>query len=391
MDRSRKTAAIVIAVIAVLALGWLATRSSGVEVTVATVTRDTLSVPIVVEGKTRARDLYTVTAPITGRVSRLVVEDGDMVEAGQRLAMMFPAPDDPRVVSISRAQVAAAQADLARAASVEAEAAAYAQQSEHEVTRRRPLAEIGGLSNETLEQFAVAAEMANQRLEAARAGVAASAAALTAAQSRLGGVDRSSENGIEITAPVSGRVLRRSGESERVVAAGSPLLELANTGGLEVVLDVLSEDAVLVVPGQRLVITTWGGEGYLEGSVRATTLAGRTKISALGVEEQRVDILADLVDAPASLGTGYRVQGEITVWSGADVTTVPTSALFRSARSWRVFRIVDGKAEAADVVIGHRNDDMAEVISGLDVGDEVILFPSDQIEDGAKVRVASAS
>ena len=376
-------AVVVVAVILLV----LVLRPTSLEVTAATASMDTLSVTIPVEGRTRARDLYTVTAPISGRIARLTVEEGTSVEAGDLLGRMFAAPLDPRTVAAAQAELRAAEAGLLNARSAVDEARSMAAQSDREVERRRPLAAMGALSAEALEQAVLGAQVAHQRLESATAASEAAEAAREGARARLMGLGAGDANtqGVAIIAPVAGRVLRITDESERVLAAGSPILELANTGGLEVVLDVLSEDAVRVEAGHELRITGWGGDGTLIGTVRSVTLAGYTKISALGVEEQRVDVIADLAGFPETLGTGYRVQGEIVVWQGSALS-VPTSALFRAGNDWQLFRIEDGQAARQMVRIGHRNEASVEILEGLSEGDEVVLFPSEEVDDGVAVR-----
>ena len=264
-------------------------RNGGVEVTVAPVAPDTLSVGIPAEGRTRARDRFTVTAPITGRLTRLDVRVGDTVRAGQLLGRLFPAPQDPRVVATVQAEVSAAQARYLDAESRVREAELQAIQAEREAERRRPLVEMGAITRESLEQAELQATVARERLESARAGLASAEAALEGARARLLGDDASGREvePVDVLAPVAGRVEQVPDESERVVTAGSPIVYLADAGGLEVVLDILSEDAVQVHAGDRMVIRGWGGEGTLHGSVRTVTLVGYTKISALGVEEQR--------------------------------------------------------------------------------------------------------
>ena len=168
--------------------------------------------------------------------------------------------------------------------------------------------------------------------------------------------------------------------------AGSPIVVLADVGGLEIVLDVLSEDAVRIRSGNEVVLTGWGGEGALVAVVRTVTLVGYTKVSALGVEEQRVDVIADLDDPPPFLGTGYRVSGDIVTSRAEDVVAIPTSALFRVGEAWRVFVVRDGRAESRAAVIGQRNEDSAEILEGVDEGEQVILFPSEAVEDGVAVR-----
>lgn len=366
---------------------FLVTRSGSVEVSTVEARLDTLSVTIPAEGRTRARDQFTVAAPVSGRLTRLDLTEGDMVTEGQLLGRLFPAPDDPRVAATARAEVSAAEARYQDAEARLREAELLEDQAEREVERRRPLLEIGAIARERMEQAELAAVVATQRRESATAGLATARAALTGARARLlGAVDSDVDvRAIEVRAPVSGRVLSVPDESERVVLAGSPLVVLADAGGLEMVLDILSEDAVRVQAGNDVVITGWGGEGKLRGSVRTVTLVGYTKVSALGVEEQRVDVIADLHEVPAALGTGYRVSGEIVVWQGVDVLTIPASALFRAGEVWQVFVASGGRAELRDVTIGHRNEGAAEVVDGLASGEEVIVFPPETLEDGTPI------
>lgn len=385
----KKRTLIILAALAIVAVIVLFTRGGGVEVDVAVAGRDTLSVTIPAEGRTRPRESFTVAAPISGRLIRLDLEEGDLVEEGQLLAQLYPAPDDPRVVATARAEVNAAEARYQDAEARVREAELQATQAEREVERRRPLADMGAITRERMEQAELAAVVADQRLESARAGLASAQAALEGARARLLGEEPAGTDvrPVNVLAPTSGRVLSVADESERVVPAGSPLLVLADIGGLEVVLDILSEDAVNVQPGTELLITGWGGEGVLRGVVRIVTLVGYTKISALGVEEQRVDVIADLHDVPATLGTGYRVSGDIVAWRGDDVVSIPTSALFRAGSEWQVFAVVGGRAERRTVRVGHRNESDAEILDGVTEGDQVILFPSVDVDDGVAVRM----
>ena len=375
-------------VMALIVTGLLFGRGGGIDVTLATATHDTLSVTIPAEGQTRARDQFTVAAPISGRHTRLDLKEGDLVEAGELLGRLYPAPEDPRVIATARAEVSAAEARYLEADSHLREAELRALQAAREVERRRPLNEMGILTRERMEQAELAAGVAEQRRESAEAGRSLTEAALEAARARLLGAETADEDvsPVAVIAPVAGRVLSVPGESERVVLAGTPLVVLADIGGIEVVLDVLSEDAVRVQPGNEIVITGWGGEGVLWGEVRRVTLVGYTKISTLGVEEQRVDVLGDLNDFPATLGTGYRVSGEIVVWRGTDVLSVSSSALFRVGDSWQLFVEEAGRARRRDVVIGHRNENATEIVEGLAEGERVILFPPETVDDGASVR-----
>jgi len=377
-------AGVVAAVAVVVAL-----RSNrAIEVSVATVARDTLTVTIPAEGRTRAREQFTVAAPITGRVTRLDVRPGDQVTEGQVLARLYPAPEDPRSVAAARAEVAAAEARVLDARARVVEAGTLADQARREVERRRPLLEIGALTREGLEQAELAARVAEERTRSAEAGVTAAQAALDAARARLLGTESAGTDvrPVDVVAPASGRVERVPDESERVVVAGSPLVVLGGIGGLEVVMDVLSEDAVQVEVGSHVVLDAWGGEGSLHAKVRTVTRVGYTEVSALGVEEQRVDIVADLRDPPSSLGTGYRVSGEIVIWQGEGVLQVPTSALFRMGDAWQLFVVEQRRARRRDVVLGRANERVAEVRDGLAEGETVIVFPPEGIDDGVRVE-----
>jgi len=378
-----------VAAVVLIALAAVFLRGSGVDVDVAEARHDTLSVTIPAEGRTRPRDRFTVAAPITGRLTRIDLEEGDVVRRGQPLARLYPAQDDPRVVATARAEVTAAEARQVEASGRVREAALQAAQAEREVERRRTLADMGAIPRERMEQAELAAVVANEREESARAGLRSAQAALEGARARLLGEEPGvgTVDPVTVLAPIDGTVLSVPDESERVVAAGSPLLVLADMDGLEVVLDILSEDAVSVQPGSELLISGWGGEGVLHGAVRAVTRVGYTKISALGVEEQRVDVVADLHDAPTTLGTGYRVSGDIVSWRGSDVLVIPTSALFRSGERWQVFALEAGQAIRRTVTVGHRNESNVEIVDGLTVGSQVIVFPSEEVDDGVKVRV----
>ena len=369
-------------------VAYLIWGGGGVPVEVAVAERDTLSVTIPAEGVTRAREQYTVAAPITGRLARVDVRAGDLVEEGQLLARLYAAPEDPRMIATARAEVRAAEARFTEAQARLREAQIQAQQARREAERRRPLLELGAITRESLEQAELAAQVAEERSESAAATLEAAEAALAAARSRLLGAEANDENvaPVDVRAPVAGRVARVPDESERVVPAGTPIVELAGVGGLEVVMDVLSEDAVRVDPGDPVVLTGWGGDERLHAEVRTVTLAGYTEVSALGVEEQRVDIIADLANPPASLGTGYRVSGQIVVWRG-EVLAVPTSAVFRVGDTWQVFVVEDGRARRRKVTIGQRNEAAVEIVEGLEAGERVILFPPETVDEGVRVRI----
>jgi HlyD family secretion protein len=282
--------------------------------------------------------------------------------------------------------VQSAEATHAESTARVAEARLAATQARREVERRRPLVDVGALTTEAMEQIELAAEVAERRLAAALAAEEATRAALDGARARLAGGAPGSGEAVAVLAPLAGLVLRIPDRSERIVQAGETLLQLANATGLEVVLEVLTEDAVRMEPGQLLTLTDWGGTAPLTGHIRTITPSGYTKVSALGVEEQRVDVVADLDQVPASLGAEYRVSGEVAVWRGTDVLTVPTSSLFRDGDTWRVFTIENGRALRREVEVGHRSDLSAEVVAGVTEGDTVIAYPPAEVEDGSRVR-----
>jgi HlyD family secretion protein len=225
---------------------------------------------------------------------------------------------------------------------------------------------------------------AESDLEAAR--YHARAAAFDAANARAALLEGAGiGESVPVLAPVDGRVLRVCEECEKVVPAGTPLLELGNPGEMEVVVDVLSTDAVQVQPGAPMLLDTGDGT-LLRGRVRTVEPSGFTKVSPLGVEEQRVNVIGDLVDRPAALGDRFRVEAQIVLWEANDVLQVPAGALFREGESWAVFTVEKGRARRRPVRIGHRNPDAVEILDGLKVGETVIAHPSDAIEEGVRVR-----
>lgn len=386
MTEKRRWALIAVAVAAIVVVLSLSLGRSGLEVETAIVHRDTLHEVVREEGRTRVRDRFAVATPITGRLARIEVTAGEKVTAGQVLARISSVPDDPRSLSVSRAGLAAAEGRRAEAAARVEEARGAADQASREAARRRELEQAGALSREALEQAELAAASARRHLEAARGALAAAGAAVEASRAGLAGANPAGSGGpaVEVHAPTAGRVLRVLEESERVVQAGTPLVEIGDAGGLEVVVDVLSEDAVRIQPGDLVVIDEWGGDRPLHGRVRVVEPDAFTETSALGVEEQRVNVVVDLEDMAVRLGSGYRIVADIVTWSGR-VLSVPTSALLQQEDGWRVFAVEDGEATLRVVVLGHRGMEAAEVVEGLEEGDEVILFPSDAIDEGVAV------
>jgi HlyD family secretion protein len=384
--KKRRFVWIGIIIVVLLVVAKLVFAPSRIAVDLATIGSDTLRVTVNDEGQTRARDRFTIASPVTGRLQRIMLDEGDSVSGEQIVARVAPAPEDPRTIATGSARIAGAEARQHEVAAEVDRTRRASEQASREAERRRKLEEAGAISEEAVEQADLAATSARQEWEAAKASLRAADADVAAARAALLGANAEAGTGAAaVRSPVAGRVLRVLEKSERVVQAGTPLLEIADPDGLEVVIDVLSEDAVRVNPRDEVRLTGWGGDSVLIGWVRTIEPAAFTKVSALGVEEQRVNIIANLAAAPPSLGTGYRVQASIVVWQADSVLTVPTSAIFQRDGAWRTFVVEDGRARERELHIGHRGRDAAEVLVGLVAGDRVILYPSADIADGARV------
>ena len=392
---TRRTRSILVAtgLAALLGMYALLRAGGGLEVDTERVGRDSLRVTVNEEGRTRTRDRYAVAAPTHGRLSRIALREGDAVNAGAPVARIFPLPEGTRELVAKRALIDAAEARQREATARVTDAEARTEQLRREVTRSQRLADAGALSAQALERDALAVESATRQLEAARAALRAADADVAVARAALMGAtpQRAGGQPVVVTAPIAGRIFRVLERSERVVPAGTPLIEIGDARGLEVVVEVLSEDAVRVAAGNDVLIEEWGGSEALRGRVQRVEPDAFTKLSALGVEEQRVNVIVDLLDTPPSLGTGFRVEARIVTWQGSDVLTVPVSALFQLDGSWRAFVVANGRAALRNVGVGHRAVQHAEVLEGLVAGDEVIVFPSDAVTPGARVTTRRAS
>lgn len=365
------------------------TCGSGVQVEGASVQRGPLQVVVEEEGRTRVRDRFVVAAPISGALQRIDLREGTTIAAGEVLARIASAPDDPRGRNIAQAQLAAAEARRSQVAAELEQAQATALQAQREAARREELADAGALSREEMERMRLRAETARQQADAILAALRAAEADVSALRAALeGSTPQSGGPTVAVTAPTSGRVLRVLEESERVVQAGTPLLEIGDASGIEVVVDVLSADAVRIASGNRVLVDEWGGERTLQGRVRLVEPAAFTEVSALGVEEQRVKVIVDLVDSPPELGAGFRVEARIVVWEDDAVLTVPTSALFQRDGTWWLFVVEGGRARERQVQLGQRSIDAAEVRGGVEEGETIIVFPSDEVADGVRVSLS---
>jgi HlyD family secretion protein len=376
-----------------LAIGFM---PRAVPVDVAEVKRAPLAVTVEEEGKTRVTERYQVSTPVAGYVRRIGLDAGDAVKAGQVLAVIEPARAealDPRTRAQAQALASAARAALAAAEENARAAAAAAQLARQERVRAESLRQSNFVSAQALdaaitaETRARAAEQAAQHavrvarfdLEAARAAVASTA--------RLKGGGAAEQ--VEVRAPLASHVLKLLQESEGAVAAGQPLLEIGDPASLEVEVEVLSTHAVKIAPGSKVILDRWGGAEAVEGRVRVVEPSGFTKISALGVEEQRVRVIVDFAsprEAWARLGDGYRVEARFVLWEGQDVLQLPTSALFRQGEGWAAFVIDGRRARMKQVEIGQRAGLATEVVSGLAAGDQVVAHPDETIRDGGRVK-----
>ena len=385
-----------LALVLALALAWLF-RPAAVPVDLITIDRGPLTVSVSDEGETRVRDMYVVSAPVPGRMRRIELEVGDAVVADQTLVARIE-PSDPSFLDVRSEAEARASADAAAAGRTHAEAQVRRAQAElefaqAELQRMRALARSHTVSENDLDSAERRAKTADAALAEARAQRAvreseyqvARARLLTPASKRTPAADCDC---VSVYSPVSGTVLRVVTESEGVVGSGAPLVEVGDPDRLEVVVDLLSADAVRVQSGQRVIIEAWGGERPLDGVVRRVEPFGFTKVSALGIEEQRVNVVIDITaprDQWQRLGHGYRVEPRIVLWESNDVLRVPLSALFRQGDQWAVFVARNGRAELRPVEIGQGNGLEAELRAGLEAGERVVLHPGDRVSPGARL------
>lgn len=355
-----------IAVLVLAAVVW-SFLPRPVPVQTAVVRRGPLSVIVEEEARTEVADRYTVSSPVTAFVRRIDLEAGDSVSAGEPLAYLEP----PRTPVLDPSGRTGAEARV-RAA----EAAATHAQAERERIER--LAAAGAATRQALDRTVAEAERAAAELEAARAALR-----------RTTGADALSVEEV-LRAPVAGRVLEVPSRSARQVSPGEPLMVIGSTRSLEVHADVLSQDAVRIRRGTPVLLEQWGGEGTLEAVVRRVEPQGFTSVSSLGVEEQRVRVVAGIESPPdkwsGALGAGYRVLARFVVWEGEDVLQVPSAALFRVGQDWAAFVVEGGRAERRIVRTGHRAGLDTEVLQGLEEGDRVIVHPGNAVDDGVAVE-----
>ncbi len=396
--KTRNRIALGVAALAAVALGAWALRPQPVLVEIAQATRGTFEQAVSDDGKTRVRERYTVSAPLAGRIERIRLKAGDAVKAGQVLAVLRPSAPaflDARAARELEARVGAAEAQQARSRAEVARVSAQCDQARADLDRQARLARDGFVSATAREQAELGLRTAERTLEAAK--FAEDAAGHEVEQARAALVRYRAESGArvpsatawEVKSPATGRVLKVVQESEGAVALGAPLLEIADARGLEAVVDVLSQESVAIRPGMPATIDLGQGVAPLAGAVRLVEPAAFTKISALGVEEQRVNVVLDFaepLDRVQTIGDGFRVEARIVTHRVDDAVKAPVGALFRDGDGWAVFAVEGDRAVKRPVKSPRRNGLEAQVESGLGAGDRLVVYPPDTLRDGARVR-----
>jgi HlyD family secretion protein len=351
------------------------------------------------DGRTRIKERYVVAAPLGGQLRRITLHPGDGVTAGRTLvAVIEPAePEllDPRTRAQLEARVRAAETQVQLADPRVERVRAANELAQSDLARAGALAAEGALSRQETDRAREAARAAAEELRAADYARQIAGFELEQARAALWRSTPAARRddpswALRVTAPIDGRVLRVFHEDATVVARAAPLVEIGNPADLEAEIDVLSSDAVRIQPGARVFFEHWGGETPLEGRVRVIEPAGFLKISALGVEEQRVNVIADFLTSPEdrrALGDAYRVEARIVVWESERVLKLPLGALFRSGGEWAVFAVRDGRARLTRVEVGHSNGKETEIRGGLGAGSEAVIHPSDKVADGVAITV----
>ncbi len=378
-----------------LALIGYGLRPRPIEIESGAVTRGPLTVQVVEEGKTRIRNRYVVSAPVAGQMRRVPLKNGDKVKAGETLITgIEPAIApllDPRAKAEAEAKVQAAEAGKQKAAQSLEMALTGEKFALQNWDRTQKLIQSKSISDTDRDNTERDYEMRVREKHAAEFGLQVADYELAQAKATLTQIVTPGNGAvIEVKSPVSGYVLRVMQESATIVTPGVQILEVGDPSDIEIEAEILSRDAVAIKPGAAVSIEQWGGEKPLQGRVRLVEPAAFTKVSALGVEEQRVFVLSDLVNPPPEaqrLGDRYRVEVRVATWHSDDVLLVPAGALFREGSDWKTFVFDKGTARKVTLEAGHSDGRMTEVIKGLDPGTEVLLHPPDTIKDGVAVKV----
>ena len=345
------------------------------------VTCGSMQVAVEEQGETRARDQFLIAAPVEGELRRILLREGDRVQAGQVVAVLRPSPLGVQPRTENRARIAAAESLVAEAEARLVQSTREWELAKKERERVEKLVRSGDVAEKSLDQARTAESVAAQQVTAAKAHIDAAHHDVAALRATQIAVDPPPAAMMNVRSPVSGRVLTVLQQSERVVPAGTPLLTLGDARFLEVVVDVLSSDAVKIRKGDAVILEQWGGEQPLQARVRLVEPQAFTKVSALGVEEKRVHVIADFEQRPEQLGVGYRVEAKIVIWSGDQLLKIPSSAAFRRGKDWAVFTIRNGVTRIQKIEVGHRNDAELEIVSGLREGDVVVRRPERDLEE----------
>lgn len=364
------------------------------------VARGLMQVTINEDGVTRVRERYEVSSPVAGQLLRIELRNGDAIKAGETLLATLRPTDpsllDARQVAETEAVAAAAKAAVERAEAKRVQIKVTVDLAEIQVGRVRQLRSSNTIAQDELDSAEAVYRSRQEELRVANFELEIARFEFEQAQAALGLVQSNSDQvgkNFEIRSPITGTVLNLFEESAKVVSAGTRLIEVGDSNDLEIVVDVLSTDAVKIQPGDLMRLVHWGGSEVMLANVRVVEPAAFTKISALGVEEQRVNVIADFQGDPKTrkggLGDGYRVEAEIVVWDEDNILQVPTAALFRAAAEWSVFEVREGRAVQRVVKIGERNQSVAEVLEGLEEGAEVVIYPSDMVSGGVAVAKAN--
>ena len=367
-------------------------RPRPVPVETAAVSRGPLKETVEEDGRTRVRNRYVLSAPVTGQARRPTVKAGDAVQAGAVLVEIDSpqsGPLDARTRAEAEARLRAAEAAVEQAVSAAEQARALDERAAADMARAEELGRTGVATRENLETAALVRRSVAAARESAKAAVRVAEFQREQARAILSPAPAESSPVVVVTAPVAGRVLRVHQESAGPVAPGQRLLEIGDPSDLEVEIDVLSSDAARIQPGAEVEFDHWGGEGVLRGRVRVVEPSAFLKLSALGIEEQRVNLITDLLTPVAerpALGDGFRVEARVTTWESANCLRVPAGALFREGLDWAVFSVTQDQAHLRRLAVGRQNADFAEVREGLAEGDLVILHPADTVREGVRLR-----
>lgn len=382
-------------VVAIAAGVYVAFREQPVLVDTAIATEGPMTVTIDQEGVTRVRNIYTVSAPIAGHLARTALEEGDLVEANKSVVASIRPLDPPLIDKRTEAELLAtiegARSGIAQAELEHQRALSALALAKSDLERATRLSQSSIISKRALEKAITDVDLQEAQVKSTEARIRQRQAELNSAKARLmqpGDVvldiaDR--DCCIEVTSPIDGIVLSVKVKSEQAVSIGAPLAEVGDPGDLEIAVDLLSEDAVRIRPGQKAEITDWGGDNNLEAVVRRVDPSAFTKVSALGIEEQRVNAVLDLTGPEPLLGHGYRVFARLAIWRTENALQVPIASLFRTNGNWSVFKLDGNRVALTPIEIGRLNNDTAEVISGLSAGDQVVVHPNDTLGDGSLI------